>query len=56
MKRPHFTKEQEYWICHQIGDWYLHWKNRIADYETKTHSLGYAKEHLKAMLCESLMM
>lgn len=54
MKRPEFTKEQEYWICDVIGDWYLHWKNRIADYDQRTHSLGFAKEQLKAIICNDI--
>lgn len=52
MKRPEFTKEQENWICEVIGDWYLTWKPRIVDYESRTHSLGFAREHLKALLCD----
>lgn len=51
MKRPNFTREQEDWICYQIGEWYLEWRNCIADYKTCTHSLGYAKEKLKERLC-----
>lgn len=51
MERPPFTKEQEYWICDVIGDWYLHWKYKICS-EDGTHSLGYAKEQLKALLCD----
>jgi hypothetical protein len=50
MKKPEFTKDQEYYICWIIGDWYLSWKHKIANYENKTHSLGYAKEQLKDML------
>lgn len=52
MKRPEFTKEQENWMCDMVGDWYLYWKPRLIDYETKTHKLGYAKEMLKAILCQ----
>ncbi len=52
MKRPEFTQEQENWLCETIGDWYLAWKYRIADYDNKTHNLGYAKEQLKALICE----
>lgn len=51
MNRPPFTREQEDWICYQIGEWYLDWRNKIADYDTKTHNLGYAKEKLKLRLC-----
>jgi hypothetical protein len=50
-KRPEFTTEQMDWICYQIGDWYLEWKNKLTDFENKTHSLGYAKELLKAKIC-----
>ncbi len=50
MKRPEFTKEQEYWICDQIGNWYLKWKENIAHYESETHRLGFAKNDLKNML------
>lgn len=48
---PIFTKEQEDWICHQIGEWYLEWKNKITD--RQEHRLGYAKELLKERLCAS---
>jgi hypothetical protein len=47
-KKPFFTREQEDWICYQIGEWYLEWKNCIAKGE---HQLGYAKEKLKLRLC-----
>lgn len=50
-ERPDFTNEQIDWICYQIGDWYLDWRHRIANYEEKTHMLGYAKEGLKMMIC-----
>jgi hypothetical protein len=50
--KPKFTQEQKDWICYQIGDWYLHWKNGIVNYEDKTHRLGYAKEQLKSILCD----
>lgn len=52
MKNPGFTPDQVNWICSQIGNWYLLWKYRIANYEEKTHSLGYAKEWLKEMICD----
>ena len=53
MNRPEFTKEQEHWICYQIGEWYLLWKDRIGLNESphSTHRLGIAKEHLKEWLC-----
>jgi len=44
--RPEFTREQEDWICYQIGEWYLLWKNRIVA-GAAFHNLGIAKEHLK---------
>ena len=47
-----FTREQIDFICYQIGDWYLEWKERIiTDLEQGTHRLGYAKEQLKTMIC-----
>lgn len=48
---PEFTSKQIDHICYQIGEWYLMWKDRIANYEDKTHSLGYAKGQLKTMIC-----
>jgi len=62
--RPEFTREQEDWICYQIGEWYLDWKDKIIlnSFSTDekivfdpakafTHELGIAKEHLKEILC-----
>lgn len=46
-----FTKQQVDFICYQIGEWYVQWKNQLVDYETKTHRLGYAKEDLKTIIC-----
>lgn len=43
-----FTREQVDFICYEIGDWYLLWKNKIASGE---HRLGFAKEQLKTMIC-----
>jgi hypothetical protein len=51
MKRPEFTKEQEYWLCEILDNWYFSWKRRIAHGE---HCLGYAKEELKEMLCDTI--
>ena|SRR5215831_3439616 len=51
MKRPEFTKEQEYWMCEVLGDWYLQWKKKIVNYDDRTHSLGFATSKLKEMLC-----
>ena len=46
-----FTESQRTFICHQIGDWYLNWKDSIANHDHKTNNLGYAKEQLKIMIC-----
>ncbi len=51
MKRPEFTRNQEYWICEKIDDWYLFWKDRIVDDNTH-HHLGVSKEDLKMLLCD----
>ncbi len=44
------TYKQEDFICWQIGEWYLYWKNNLTD-PYVPHKLGYAKEQLKEMLC-----
>jgi hypothetical protein len=46
-----FTKQQVDFICYQIGEWYVQWKNQLVDYDAKTHRLGYAKELLKERIC-----
>ena len=46
-----FTKQQVDFICYQIGEWYLEWKNQLVDYDNKQHRLGYAKELLKEKIC-----
>lgn len=46
-----FTPEQIDHICYQIGEWYLKWRHCLANYEDKTHRLGFAKEQLKIMIC-----
>ena len=47
-----FTPEQVDFICYQIGDWYMEWKDRIViDLKKGTHRLGYAKEKLKSIIC-----
>ena len=47
-----FTTEQIDFICYQIGDWYLKWKNNIiSNGEKVQHRLGFAKEELKSMIC-----
>lgn len=50
--KPKFTKQQEDYICHKIGEWYLEYKDKLVNYDDKTHQLGFAKEVLKAMICE----
>lgn len=46
-----FTPEQIDFICCQIGDWYLDWKERMVTGEGKYHRLGVAKEYLKIKIC-----
>lgn len=46
-----FTKQQVDFICYEIGEWYVQWKNHLVDYETRTHRLGQAKEALKERFC-----
>jgi hypothetical protein len=47
-----FTPAQIDFICFQIGEWYVNWKERIiVDLKEGTHRLGYAKEQLKEMIC-----
>ena len=46
-----FTKQQVDFICYQIGDWYMQWRDQLVDYETRTHRLGAAKEALKERFC-----
>lgn len=53
MKKPEFTQEQKDYICYQIGEWYIKWKDRLINFDDRTHRLGYAKEILKVMICES---
>lgn len=31
-----FTKQQVDFICYQIGEWYVQWKNQLVDYENRT--------------------
>lgn len=47
--RPEFTEEQKDWICYQIGEWYLRMKPLLEG----QHNLGYMKEVLKIMICDS---
>lgn len=52
MNQQTFTSEQIDFICYQIGDWYLEWKDRLViDLKNGTHRLGYAKEQLKTLIC-----
>lgn len=47
-----FTREQVDFICWQIVDWYLEWKDRLlVDLQKGEHRLGFAKEKLKNMIC-----
>lgn len=47
-----FTSEQIDFICYQIGDWYMTWKDRIIiDLKKGQHRLGFAKEELKTIIC-----
>lgn len=46
-----FTEEQKFFIASKIDDWYLEWKNRLTDFTTRSHKLGYAKE----LLIDSMM-
>ena len=50
-KMKKFTKQQVDFICDQIGDWYMQWRDQLVDYETRTHRLGAAKEALKERFC-----
>ena len=45
------TPQQIDAICDRIGTWYVYWKDKIVNYEDRTHRLGYAKEELKSYLC-----
>lgn len=49
-RRPDFTPEQVNWICYQIGEWYLEWRNALVP-DGVNHKLGYAKELLKEKIC-----
>ncbi len=49
-----FTEEQKNFICNQIGDWYIEWKNKMwHECKPNQHYLGIAKEQLKNMICGS---
>jgi len=52
MNKPEFTPEEEDWICYQIGEWYLEFKNKLCDYDGRVNSFGRAKEVLKNRLCD----
>lgn len=51
-----FSGPQVNFICEQIGEWYLEWKDKLVDNELGliTHRLGFAKEELKSMICGDL--
>lgn len=51
MNKPEFTKKQEYWLCDVIGDWYLHWKDKMCSGDG-TRNLGFAMDNLKEMICD----
>lgn len=53
MREIKFTDEQRDHICFMIGEWYISWKNRLINWEDKTHRLGHAKEILKVMICDT---
>lgn len=42
-----FTREQQDFICWQIGEWYFHMKSLLEG----QHNLGHKKELLKTMIC-----
>jgi len=50
-KRPKFSQDQIDWICYQIGDWYMEWRNKITTGDGHVHRLGIAKKQLKTWLC-----
>lgn len=52
MNQSEFTYKQIDAICYLIGEWYLFWKNRLADWEAQDHCLEFACEHLKRLLIE----
>jgi len=41
-------------LCSVIGEWYLVWRLKIVDYDQRTHSLGFAKEELKGLICNKV--
>lgn len=58
---PKFTREQEDWICFQVGEWYLKYKHRItfhtrgcAGCSCSEHYLGSAAQNLKDRLLNYL--
>lgn len=55
MENPKFTSEQQDWICYQIGEWYLRWKDKMF-LPSRCHYLGAAKEELKTLICDGLTM
>lgn len=51
-ERLKLTQEQQQLLCELIDAWYCDWSNRIIDWEDGTHRLGFAKEELKAVICD----
>ena len=58
--RPPLTREQEDDICYIIGEWYLKWRHTMVQHSSECkgcdcqqYRLGYAKEMLKTMICNS---
>jgi len=45
------TNVQKYEVTVLIDKWYLIWKDKMTS-NGEPHSLGFAKEQLKQMLCE----
>lgn len=45
------SENQKDKICFIIGEWYLEWKEKLVNYDNRTHQLGLAKEKLKLLLC-----
>ena len=41
---------QETDLCQVIDEWYKKWKDKLVNYECRTHKLAYAKSDLKDIL------
>lgn len=47
-----FTQAQKDFICYQIGEWYMLWKDNMWTGDIPNqHWLGRGKEELKTMIC-----